>query len=112
MAHVTGGGLTDNLPRILPRKTEAFIRVGSWRIPELFLAIQEHGEVEVEEMFRVFNMGIGMVLVVDPAGAGEVLRILSGQNRRAAPIGTVQEGRGGVIYDFSPRPAPGGGPAP
>ena len=53
------------------------MRVGSWQIPELFLAIQEHGEVDVEEMFRVFNMGIGMVLVVDPAGAGEVLKTLA-----------------------------------
>ena len=101
MAHVTGGGLTDNLPRILPEDTRAFIRVGSWQIPELFVALQEHGEVDDEEMFRVFNMGIGMVLVVDPAAAGEMLRILAGQKQRAVPIGTVQEGRGGgVIYDF------------
>ena len=100
MAHVTGGGLTDNLPRILPEKTQAFIRVGSWQIPELFQALQEHGEVDDEEMFRVFNMGIGMVLVVDPAAAGELLKVLAGQKQKAAPIGTVQEGDGGVIYDF------------
>ncbi len=112
MAHITGGGLTDNLPRILPKKTQAFIRVGSWRIPDLFLAIQEHGEVEIEEMFRVFNMGVGMVLVVDPAGAGELIGILSGQKLKAAPIGTVQEGRGGVVYDFAPLAAEGGGLAP
>ena len=113
MAHVTGGGLTDNLPRILPAKTQAFIRVGSWRIPDLFLAIQEHGEVDVEEMFRVFNMGIGMVLVVDPEAAGEVLGILAESNQRAAPIGTVQamsrrESRGGVVYDFPSHPAEDG----
>lgn len=100
MAHVTGGGLTDNLPRILPEKTQAFIRVGSWQIPELFLALQEHGEVDDEEMFRVFNMGIGMVLVVDPAGAGELLETLAKQGQKAMPIGTVQEGQSGVIYDF------------
>ncbi len=104
MAHVTGGGLTDNLPRILPAKTQAFIRVGSWRVPELFLAIQEHGEVEIEEMFRVFNMGIGMVLAVDPEAAGEVLGALAKGKHRAAPIGTVQKGKGtGVIYDFPSR---------
>ncbi len=108
MAHVTGGGLTDNLPRILPRKTQAFIRVGSWPIPELFLAIQEHGEVDSEEMFRVFNMGIGMVLVVDPAAAGEVLAVLAGQKQKAMPIGTVQKGEGGVVYDFPSRSAEGG----
>ncbi len=112
MAHITGGGLTDNLPRILPEKTQAFIRVGSWQIPELFQVLQEHGEVATEEMFRVFNMGIGMVLVVDPAGAGEVLQILAGQKQRAAPIGTVQAGggrHGGVIYDFPSRAVEGGG---
>ncbi len=121
MAHITGGGLTDNLPRILPEKTQAFIRVGSWRVPELFLALQEHGEVDVEEMFRVFNMGVGMVLVVDPAAAGEVLGILSGQKQKAVPIGTVQAvprlsppgGKspgGGVVYDFESHSAEGGGP--
>ncbi len=111
MAHITGGGLTDNLPRILPEQTQAFIRVGSWRIPELFLALQEHGEVDVEEMFRVFNMGIGMVLVIDPAAAGEVLGVLAGQKQKAVPIGTVQEGPGGVTYDF-PSHAAADGPGP
>ncbi len=109
MAHITGGGLTDNLPRVLPEKTQAFIRAGSWQVPELFLAIQEHGEVSTEEMFRVFNMGIGMVLVVDPAAAAEVLGILADQKQKASPIGTVQEGAGGVIYDFPSQPAAGGG---
>ena len=107
MAHVTGGGLTDNLPRVLPEKTQAFIRVGSWPIPELFAALQEHGQVDVEEMFRVFNMGVGMVLVVDPAGAGEVLETLAGHKQKAMPIGTVQPGRGGVVYDFPSRAASG-----
>ena len=113
MAHITGGGLTDNLPRILPAETEAFIRVGSWQIPELFQALQEHGEVDTEEMFRVFNMGIGMVLVVDPAGVGEVLEILASEKQKASPIGTVQQmspseaprsgeaNHGGVIYDVA-----------
>ncbi len=121
MAHVTGGGLTDNLPRILPESTEALIRVGSWRIPELFLALQEHGAVDVEEMFRVFNMGIGMVLVIDPAGAGEVLGLLASQKQQATPIGTVQASHlsssggkrhSGVIYDFASRPAENGGTMP
>ncbi len=124
MAHVTGGGLTDNLPRILPEETQAFIRVGSWRIPELFLALQEHGEVDTEEMFRVFNMGIGMVLVIDPTEAGEVLGILAGQKQKAVPIGTVQASRSspsgeppsggtpGVIYDFASHPAEDGETVP
>ena len=102
LAHITGGGLTDNLPRILPKKTQAFVRLGSWQVPELFHTLQEHGEVDTEEMFRVFNMGIGMVLVVDPAGAGEVLEVLKRQKQPAAPIGTVQKGRHGVVYDVGP----------
>src|SRR6185295_4124017 len=76
MAHVTGGGITDNLPRILPPGTHALIRVGSWPVPELFHFLQEKGEVETEEMFRVFNMGIGMILAVGPAGLAEVLGLL------------------------------------
>ena len=100
MAHVTGGGLTDNLPRILPDGTQAFIRLGSWQVPEFFVALQEHGEVDTEEMFRVFNMGIGMVLVIDPASAAEVMAILRENKQPAMPIGTVQEGEGGVVYDF------------
>ncbi len=126
MAHITGGGLTDNLPRILPEKTQAFVRVGSWQVPELFLALQEHGEVDVEEMFRVFNMGVGMVLVVDPAAAGEVLGLLASQKQKAMPIGTVQASRlspsgtlsrlppsggtpgGGVVYDFPSHSAAAG----
>ena len=100
LAHITGGGLTDNLPRVLPKKTHALIRVGSWEIPELFHLLQRHGEVTSEEMFRVFNMGIGMTLIVDPEGAREVLEILREQGSKALPIGTVQKGGSGVVYDL------------
>jgi phosphoribosylformylglycinamidine cyclo-ligase len=100
MAHVTGGGLTDNLPRILPRDTHALIRVGSWPVPELFHFLQEKGEVDTEEMFRVFNMGIGMVLAVDPAGLSEVLGLLRSTGQRSFLIGSVQKGGSGVVYDI------------
>jgi len=100
MAHITGGGLTDNLPRILPKRTHAEIRVGAWEIPPIFHAIQAHGEVTTEEMFRVFNMGVGMVLVVDPSSAGEILGLLQDEGERAFPMGTVQKGGSGVVYDF------------
>ena len=100
MAHITGGGLTDNLPRVLPKKTHASIKVGAWEVPEIFGLIQEHGEVSTEEMFRVFNMGIGMVLIVDPAGLGDVLAHLRQAGMKGYPIGTVQEGGKGVAYDF------------
>jgi len=102
MAHITGGGLTDNLPRVLPKRCHAEIRVGAWEVPELFHVLQEHGEVESGEMFRVFNMGIGMVLVVDPEGLREVLAALRKAGCEGAPIGIVQKGRGGVVYDLPP----------
>jgi phosphoribosylformylglycinamidine cyclo-ligase len=105
MAHITGGGLTDNLPRVLPPGTHAEIRVGSWEVPEIFHFLQEHGGVETEEMFRVFNMGIGMVLVVDPAGLREVLGELRRSGQRAWTIGTVQAGGSGVVYDLGPLPS-------
>ena len=100
MAHITGGGLTDNLPRVLPSGMRAEVRVGTWKIPEIFLFLQEHGEIDTEEMFRVFNMGVGMVLVVDPDHAGEILALLRQQRERAFPIGTVQKGGSGVVYDL------------
>jgi len=101
MAHITGGGITDNLPRILPKDTHALIRVGSWTLPDLFLFLQETGEVETEEMFRVFNMGIGMILAVDPAGLAEVLGLLRSAGQKSFVVGTVQPGGSGVAYDFS-----------
>ncbi|HKV09122.1 MAG TPA: phosphoribosylformylglycinamidine cyclo-ligase [Thermoanaerobaculia bacterium] len=105
MAHITGGGLTDNLPRILPKGTHALIRVGSWPIPDLFHFLQEEGEVDAEEMFRVFNMGIGMVLAVAPSGLAEVLSLLRSVGQKSSLIGTVQPGGSGVAYDLEQRPA-------
>ncbi|RMH16223.1 MAG: phosphoribosylformylglycinamidine cyclo-ligase, partial [Acidobacteria bacterium] len=101
LVHVTGGGLTDNLPRVLPRRCHALVRLGSWPIPELFTALQRHGEIDDEEMLRVFNMGLGMVLVVDPQGLAEVLAALRKGRQKALPIGTVQKGAEGVAYDFT-----------
>jgi phosphoribosylformylglycinamidine cyclo-ligase len=103
MAHITGGGITDNLPRILPADTHAFLRVGSWPVPELFLYLQEQGEVDVEEMLRVFNMGIGLILSVAPAGLADILGLLRSVGQRSFVIGTVQEGGEGVIYDLEHR---------
>ena len=100
LAHITGGGLTDNLPRVLPPKTFAAIRVGSWEIPEEFYLLQEWGEVASDEMFRVFNMGIGMVAAVDPEALSEVLSHLRSKKQRAFAIGTVQKGKSGVVYDL------------
>jgi phosphoribosylformylglycinamidine cyclo-ligase len=102
LAHITGGGLTDNLPRVLPKKMHASLKVGAWEVPEIFHLLQEHGDVSTEEMFRVFNMGIGMCLVVDSAAAGEFLSRLKKAGHKAMPIGTVQKGGSGVVYDVRP----------
>jgi phosphoribosylformylglycinamidine cyclo-ligase len=100
MAHITGGGITDNLPRILPEETHALIRIGSWPVPELFHFLQEKGEVDLEEMLRVFNLGVGMILSVDPAGLAEVLGLLRSVGQKSYLIGTVQKGGSGVVYDL------------
>lgn len=98
LAHVTGGGLTDNLPRILPKGTRAEIRRDSWSVPEIFHWLRARGGVDVEEMFRVFNMGIGMVAVVAPEAVDETLERLDGSGCRASVIGGVREGGQGVEY--------------
>lgn len=100
MAHVTGGGLTDNLPRVLPAGTGAVVRVGAWEIPDVFYLLQRHGQVATDEMFRVFNMGIGMTLLVAADGLGDVLARLRKAGQPALPIGTVQENAHGVVYDL------------
>jgi phosphoribosylformylglycinamidine cyclo-ligase len=100
LAHITGGGLTDNVPRVLREGLAAEIRVGSWDIPEPFRILQDRGDVELEEMFRVFNMGIGMVAIVAPDAVGEISSALARAGQRAWPIGLVREGERGVIYDL------------
>lgn len=67
LAHITGGGIIENLPRVLPENVGALIRLGSWEIPHLFGIIQGRGGISTEEMFRVFNMGIGMIAIVAPS---------------------------------------------
>lgn len=100
LAHITGGGLTDNLPRVLPKGLEAEVRFGSWEIPAPFRVLQQEGDVELEEMLRVFNMGIGMVAIVDPAQLPEISKRLAAARQRALPIGLVREGDAGVVYDL------------
>jgi phosphoribosylformylglycinamidine cyclo-ligase len=105
MAHITGGGITDNLPRILPADTHAFLRVGSWPVPELFHYLQEQGEIDAAEMLRVFNMGVGLILSVAPTGLADILGLLRSTGQRSFVIGTVQKGGQGVIYDLDHRTA-------
>jgi len=100
LAHVTGGGLTDNLPRVLREGLHAEVRFGAWEIPEPFRILQKEGDVELEEMFHVFNMGIGMVAVVAPDALAEISRRLREAGQRALPIGIVRAGGAGVVYDL------------
>jgi phosphoribosylformylglycinamidine cyclo-ligase len=76
MAHITGGGITDNLPRILPPGTEAVIRAGSWDVPPIFQWLERAGGVLREDMLRTFNMGVGLLLVVAPADVDRAIAAL------------------------------------
>jgi phosphoribosylformylglycinamidine cyclo-ligase len=86
-AHITGGGLVDNLPRVLPKDCQANIRRGSWRVPPIFRVIQRGGDVNPAEMYQVFNMGIGVVLIVPKNCAPAVAR-----RTRGRVIGEIVEG--------------------
>ena len=77
-AHVTGGGLPENLPRALPPGLGAEVRRGSWPIPPGFPYLQRLGDIPEEEMYRVFNMGLGMVLVLPQEAAEEALKLVEG----------------------------------
>lgn len=108
LAHVTGGGLTDNLPRVFPAGLGAVVELGSWSVPEEFAAIQRLANVGREEMYRVFNMGVGMVLVVDRAGAPDLLGGLREAGGQAFLLGSVEPGEG-VSYRERKRQHPGRG---
>jgi phosphoribosylformylglycinamidine cyclo-ligase len=79
LAHLTGGGFIENIPRVLPQNLDAEIHLGSWTVSPLFKLIQAHGEIELEEMFRVFNMGIGMVMIVDHDVAAKIQKLIPEQ---------------------------------
>jgi phosphoribosylformylglycinamidine cyclo-ligase len=89
LAHITGGGLVDNFPRVLPKNCDAVIDRTSWKVPAIFQHIQEGGGVDAHEMYQVFNMGIGMAVVVAPKDAPAVAKRL-----RAKPIGRIERGTG------------------
>jgi phosphoribosylformylglycinamidine cyclo-ligase len=92
LAHITGGGLVDNLPRILPSNCDALIETKSWRVPSIFKILQKNGNVDAQEMYQVFNMGIGMVAIVGERNARIVMSIL-----RAKRIGRIERGSGRTV---------------
>jgi len=95
LAHITGGGLIDNLPRVLPKQCDAVIDTQRWKAPAIFQLIQQGGGVARDEMYQVFNMGIGMAIVTADKDAAEVIRIT-----RARRIGVIEEGEGKVRLSF------------
>jgi phosphoribosylformylglycinamidine cyclo-ligase len=99
MAHITGGGITLNLPRILPRGTAAVIDLASWTVPPLFEHLQQLGSVEQDEMFRTFNMGIGLIVVVPAEDIKKAKAILNRANERFSLIGRITRGDRKVTYN-------------
>src|SRR5438874_7080569 len=95
LAHITGGGLIDNLPRILPKKCDAIIETRSWRVPRIFQMLQRNGDVDPPEMYQVFNMGIGMVAITSKRDAKRTMSILRGKQ-----IGRIERGAGKVHLVF------------
>lgn len=98
IAHITGGGITENLDRILAPSTDAEVKKGVWEINPVFRFIQERGNVAEDEMYRTFNMGIGMVLVVPDDKRESVLSHLQEQGETNYPIGQIIPGSGKVVY--------------
>jgi phosphoribosylformylglycinamidine cyclo-ligase len=99
LAHITGGGITENLPRVLPRGTAASIDLGSWPVPPLFEHLRQIGNVPLEEMLRTFNMGLGMLLIVPLAKFKKAQTVLERVNEKAYTIGRIIKGERKVIYN-------------
>ena len=99
MAHITGGGITENLPRVLPRGTAAAIDLGSWPVPPLFQHLRELGNVPQDDMMRTFNMGLGMLLVVPAAKFKKAQTVLDRVGEKAYTVGRIVKGERRVIYN-------------
>ena len=98
MAHITGGGITDNLPRILPKGMGAIVELGSWQVPPLFEHLRHLGSVEQDEMMRTFNMGIGLICVVPAEQVKKAKAVLNRANERHCIIGRIVRGDRKVAY--------------
>lgn len=99
MAHITGGGFVDNVDRVMRKGLSAVFDASAWRVPQVFRFIKEEGKVEDEEMYRVFNMGIGMTVFVRPAHVAKALRSLERSGAEPVLIGRVERGKVPVRFD-------------
>jgi len=97
IAHITGGGFFENIPRAFPKGFVAVIEKGTWAILPIFRLIQEYGKVDENEMFSTFNMGIGMVLIVAKYDVESAMEILNEEGINSYVIGTIEKGEGGVV---------------
>lgn len=101
IAHITGGGITENIPRVLPDGTQACIDKSRWQLPEIFSWLQKQGNIADHELFKTFNCGIGMVMIVDTAIATAVMDTLNESGESSFIIGQVRggENKPGVVYE-------------
>jgi phosphoribosylformylglycinamidine cyclo-ligase len=94
IAHITGGGFIDNIPRMLPDNCDVVIHEGTWNMPPIFRLLKEKGGISKEELYQVFNMGIGMTLIAEAARAAELVKLIQAQKYQAFIIGLVKKGTG------------------
>lgn len=98
MAHITGGGIPGNLNRALPQSLDAVVDTGTWSIPPLFLELERAGSVSRKEMLRVFNMGVGMIVIAPPENADVIVRSADAAGIGAWTMGEVRPGSGNVVF--------------
>lgn len=102
IAHITGGGLTENLPRVLPVDTRAVIEVSGWQRPAIFQWLQQHGNVADAEMWRTFNCGVGLVVCVAADRVDQALTLLRDAGETVWRLGEIAEGQGEPVVEFKP----------
>lgn len=95
LAHITGGGFWENIPRVLPKGTKAVCESSSWEWPEVFQWLQKNGNIDTHEMYRTFNCGVGMVVALDAADAQKAVEILNNAGEKAWVIGSIAEAKDG-----------------
>ncbi len=98
IAHITGGGLPGNIPRVLPDTLECHIDPNAWHRPEIFQWLQSEGQVADDEMWRTFNCGIGLIIIVSPENAAKAKALLEQCGETAFHIGQIEAGRAGVVF--------------
>ena len=99
IAHITGGGFYENMPRAFEKNLSAVVHKGTWKVLPVFDLIQETGNIPEHDMYNTFNMGVGMIAIVDPADAARTVEILRAEGIEASVIGEMKEGDHSVIIE-------------